>query len=222
MQFVAVDAAIAQVHDALAAFGNALVVRHHDDRKAALVQLGNKVEDRFAGLGIQVTRGLVGHGDGRGCDQGPCNGCALLLSARQLAWSVRDSIGQADHIERLDRPRSPLNGFHALIEQRYLDVLHDRQLADEIEGLEYEADLAAADLADLVVLELGDIVTVEQIRASRGLIQTTQDVHEGALARARSTHDGDKLALGDVQVDMLERFNHDRAVGLEVALGDIA
>ena len=47
---------------------------------------------------------------------------------------------------------------HPLVEQRHLDVLDDRVLRQQVVRLEDEAEVAAADLGQLVVVHLGDVL----------------------------------------------------------------
>ena len=60
----------------------------------------------------------------------------------------------ADLLERLVDPLLALGGRHAAVGQRQLDVLEDREVADEVEALEDEADLAVADARPLGEAEL--------------------------------------------------------------------
>ncbi len=69
----------------------------------------------------------------------------------------------------------------------------DRQ---QVEELEDEAELLAAQLGQLAVIEPGDLLAVEQDGASRRLVEAGEDVHQRRLARARGTHDrGEAAAL---------------------------
>jgi hypothetical protein len=60
-------------------------------------------EDLGAAVGVEVAGRLVGQDDLRLVDQGPGDGDALLLAARELGRLVVGSIGQADEAERLER-----------------------------------------------------------------------------------------------------------------------
>jgi hypothetical protein len=55
-----------------------------------------------------------------------------------------------------------LGGRHAAVDQRQLDVLEHRQVADQVEALEDEADLAVAHARALGGGEVGHRLAVEQ------------------------------------------------------------
>ena len=59
------------------------------------VQLAEQLEDGRAGRRVQVPGRLVGHDQGGPAGQGPGDGGALLLAARQLVRPVPDAVAQA-------------------------------------------------------------------------------------------------------------------------------
>ena len=59
------DAAIEELHRAIGVRGVARIVRHHADRRAAAMQLGEQIHHRLAVLRVQVSRRLVGKQDRR-------------------------------------------------------------------------------------------------------------------------------------------------------------
>ena len=72
---------------------------------------------------------------------------ALLLAARELVGHVRGAVGEPDRVERLGRQLPALLRLDSRVEERQLDVRLRGRAGNEVEGLEDEADLAAADLA---------------------------------------------------------------------------
>ena len=184
------------------------------------MELLEDLQDRLAGGGVEVAGRFVGHQDRRAADERARDGGALLLAARQLARPVVQAVLEPDEREALDRARAALGGGDALVEQRDLDVLGDRQLGDEVEGLEDEADLLAAHAGELVVAELLDRLAVELVAARGRPVEAAEEVHERRLARTRRTHDRDVLAARDHEVEPAEGLDEDRSVGLEVGLGE--
>ena len=87
-------------------------------------------------------------------DQRPGDRHPLLLAAGELIRPVIQAVGQADVGQQLGRPL-PLLGRHAPRQERHQHVLQRRQVADQVERLEDEADLVAA----IGVLLDSDIVT---------------------------------------------------------------
>ena len=64
--------------------------------------------------------------------------------------------------------------------------------------------------------EARDFVAVEHVGAAGRAIEHAHHVEQGRFAAARRPHDRDELAVGDVEVDAVERGRLDRvgAVGL--------
>jgi hypothetical protein len=143
------------------------------------------------GSSAKTTLGLGGerarHGD------------ALLLAARQLGGAVAQAVAQPDGVDQAGHPR--LVGLAAGDGQRQLDVLLGRQDRQQVEGLEDEADLVAAQVGELLVVELGELRAVQDDRAGRRPVESGEQVHERRLARARGAHDGGELARGEVDRD---------------------
>ena len=108
---------------------------------------------------------------------------ALLLAARELRGPMRAPVAEAD---RRDQPLDPLGvGLHAGDRERQHDVLLRRQHRDQVEELEDEAELVAAQLGERGVVEPGDLRAVERDRARGRPVEPGEDVHQGRLARAR-------------------------------------
>ena len=78
--------------------------------------------------------------------------------------------------------------------------------ADQVEGLEHKADLAAAQGGKLAVLRGGHVDAVQPVAALGGLIQRAHNVHQGGLAAAGLAHNGYELALIHVQVNAVQDF----------------
>ena len=76
-------------------------------------------------------------------DQGAGDGDALLLAAGKLLRPVAGAVADADPLQRLGDALLPLAAVLA-IEQRHLDILLHGQIVDQVEALEDEADMVAA------------------------------------------------------------------------------
>ena len=124
--------------------GVARIVRDHADRGAGLVQLLEQVHDGFAALRIEVARRLVGEQDERLAGDGAGDGDALLLAAGELARQMLRAMRHADALERRLDALLALGRAHAAVGERQLDVLEDGEIADQVEALKDEPDLAVA------------------------------------------------------------------------------
>ena len=154
--------------------------------------------------GVQVAGGLVGQDDFRIVDQRAGNGHALLLAAGELRGQVMRAIGQADPIER--RARFDLVG-HAVEVLRQHDVLERRQVGDEMELLEDEADGFGAKAGQLGARQRGRVDRTDAHGAVGRLIEATEDIQQGGLAGSRRSHDGDPLPGFHGKADAVERFD---------------
>ena len=93
---------------------------------------------------------------------------ALLLAARELRRKVVHARRQADLVERGQRQLAAFARRHAPIQQRQLHVVDDRQIGDQVKGLEDESDLAIPDLASAASRYDRDRLAVQRhlVRAS--------------------------------------------------------
>jgi hypothetical protein len=181
------------------------IVRDHADRRAFLVQLAEEAEHDLRVLGVEVTGRLVGEDDRGVADQRTGDGHALLLTAGELAREVIEAMLHLDLRQHGLGLGLHVRGDEALaIGQREADVLEDGQLADQVEGLEDEADLAVADAGALVAGEVADVVAVEPVLAAGRRVEEAEDREERRLAAARGAGDADVLAVRDFEVELME------------------
>ena len=97
-----------------------------------------------------------------------------------------------------------LPAAHALIEQRQLHVLHGGLEADEVEGLEDEADHAVAVVRGLALGEVLDQAAVDVVFTRIIVVQDAQDIEQRGLAGAGGSHDRDEFPLVDAKVDSFQ------------------
>src|SRR5262249_61572244 len=84
--------------------------------------------------------------------------------------------------------RAPLARRYARVEQGQLDVLERGNPRQQVERLEDEADLAAADAGESVAVEPGHVLAVDQIAALGGRVEAAEEIHERGLSRSRRAH----------------------------------
>src|SRR5690606_38712671 len=85
------------------------------------------------------------------------------------------------------------------------DVLLRRQRRDQVEGLEDEPDLLAAQLREPTVVEGAELHVAEEDATGGERVEPRQAVHQRRLARARWTHDGREATGRDADRDVVER-----------------
>src|SRR6267378_7248805 len=137
------DNSVAHVYDAVEVGCGFGVVRDHDDSLAKiLIQLAKHLQDNFRVFRIQIAGRLVGEKDFRFVDDRPRDGYALLLAAGKFRRLVVKPPGEAKHM-RDDIEAMGVKAV-AMNELRDGDVALCRQSGEQIEALEDEADLMAA------------------------------------------------------------------------------
>jgi hypothetical protein len=77
--------------------------------------------------------------------------------------------------------------------QRQEDVLLGGQHRQQVEELEDEADVLAAQQRDAAVGQRADVLAADRHPAARRPVEGGEDVHQRRLAGARRAHDGDQL-----------------------------
>jgi hypothetical protein len=119
---------------------------------------------------------------------------ALLLAAGELVGIVLQAVAQSEFAQQVTGARRSLSLLHAAVHGGNFRVFDGTQIAHQVVALEDEAKGIAPECRQGIAVESGNIDAADGIGAGGGLVQTADDVHEGGLARAGSTHNGDELA----------------------------
>src|SRR5436190_21482355 len=91
---------------------------------------------------------------------------------------------------------------------------------EQVEALEEEAEIAAAEKGGLVAVKMFDRHALETERAGGRHVQAAENVHRRRLARTRRAHHRDEIALGNVEIDPIQRL--ERHCPGAIGLGDAA
>ena len=167
-RFLVDDAAVEHVDLAVRVVGVARVVRDDADRRAFGVQLataGPSPPRRSSNRGYPWARRRAGS-----------TGCRRARARRRRAAADRPTAAPDSDaarcamphaLERVERALLALGRAHAgAVRERQLDVLEHREVADQVERLEDEADLLVADVRALRRVEVLDRRAVQQIAAA--------------------------------------------------------
>ena len=131
------------------------------------------------------------------------NGHALLLTARELR-RVLVGLGADPHTVQ-QRPGPFLGlGLRDLLDLHRCqgDVLEDRLVGEEIEGLEHHSDVGTQCRELLALLGQGLTVDADVARGDR--LESVDRAAQGGLARSGGTDEKDDLPLVDREVDVAE------------------
>ena len=167
---------------------------------------------------VQVARRFVGEHDRRIVGERAGERDALLLAARQLRGIVMRAAGQSDFLEqrRGALPRvGDAGDFH-----RHGHVLVRGQRRNEVEELEHEADLLAAQAREAVFVELRDVDLIDQHLAGRRLVEARDEPEQRRFAAARRPDDGDELTSENLKRERVE--DRERLGAAHDGLGHLA
>src|SRR6266481_1454278 len=126
-----------------------LVMRDHADRGAALMQFSKQTHDRFAIARVKVSSRLVRQQNRRPARKRTRDCDTLLLAARELTRQMFCSMRHAHSLQSFGDKHFAITGAHAAIRQRQFNILKNAEIADQIETLENETDLAVANARTL-------------------------------------------------------------------------
>src|SRR5258708_6602971 len=93
------------------------------------------------------------------------------------------------------------------VQHGQLNLTLRRGPLQQIEALEYKADLLVTDLGKLLVIQLCHVYAVEIIFATGGLVERSQDLQHGTLAATGWPHDADEFTLVNAQGNPVQGRN---------------
>ena len=181
------------------------VVGDDDDGVAVRRQIGENAQHVLAVLRVERARRLVREDQSPAVHQRPGDRHALLLAAGKRTRPVPEAGAEAEGSEQPLRPVGALQTPEACVGRWQLDVLPRRRRADQVVGLEHEAERSPAQGGQLVRAQPTDVPAPEPVHPRGGPIQAAEDVHERRLAGPRGAHDGDELAAFDAQRHVRQR-----------------
>jgi len=164
-------------------------------------------EERGAGLGVQIPRGLVGEDDGRVVDQGPGHGHPLLLATGELARPAVHELHKTKPLGGLVGLAPAFGQGHLLDPQRVGDVVGDVHVREQGVVLEDHRDIPFAGGCG------GDVAATQQQGAARGALEPGDGAQQCRLAAPGRPQECEELALGDGQVEVVHG-SHAARVGL--------
>ena len=191
----------------------------HDDDPTGSGERAERSEDPVDLHVVEVGGGLVGEEQRRVVDERPGDGHPLLLPAGQVTGPMRSAVGQAEPVEELVGPVPAAPAAHAGDQERRLDVLARREARDEVEGLEHDADGAAAVLPERSTGEAGHVDVAEADRPGRRREDAGEGGEERGLAAAARAEQQDELTRRHPQVEPVERT--DRVAAARVLDGEV-
>ena len=111
---------------------------------------------------------------------------------------------QADLFQHRGSVRFGLAALHAADQQRHGDVFQRGEFRQQVMELVDEAERAVAQFAALRLAHLLHFLPEDLRRCRRWLVQSAEQMQQGALAGTGSADDGDALAALHFEVDAVQ------------------
>jgi hypothetical protein len=119
----------------------------------------------------------------------------------RAGWGGAWRDGHADALEGFLDAFPALRRRHAAIGQGQLHVLEDGEVADQVEALEDEPDVAVADARAPAEIKILNGLARDGVGPTGRRVEQAEDGQQRGLAAARGSRDGHVFALGDVEMD---------------------
>lgn len=146
------DLAVAHGDDAVGGFGDGGVVGDEDHGVFALMMdAAEEVHDLGGVLGVEVAGGFVGEEDGGFVGEAAGDGDALALTAGEFFGHVIEAMAHADGFEEFCGAALAFGAGPGHFEHGHEDVFEGGEGGEEEEGLEDEAEVFGAELAEFGV-----------------------------------------------------------------------
>ena len=153
-------------------------------------------------------------------DQGAGHGGALHLASAHLVGKGIGSRGQPDQVEHLAGTHPGLLGPVAAQEERELDILHGGHGREEVEKLEDDAQTFAAVGGQRVFIRGVQGESVDRDLTGGGLIESAEQVEQGAFAAAAWSGHRAKGMRGNFQRNIAQGVHFPAGRGIKT--GDMA
>ncbi len=126
-------------------------MRDENERRAVgFIEVQQNIHDFIARLGVEIPRRFIGQDHGWVVHQRPCDSDALLLTTRELAGSVVNSITKTDRLERLDGTLSAAVR-RSSIAHGQLDIRNGRLPPQQVVGLKDESNFEIPYTRQLII-----------------------------------------------------------------------
>lgn len=195
------------------------------DRDQRGVRLGGHLveegHDGCARVDVERAGRLVRedqHGLAHEC---PRDGDALLLTAGESVGDLLDAMPEADPLEHVGGDLTTIPEHASLgMTERHHHVVDRGAPGEQVELLENEADVVAAQTVEPSRPHPAHLASLERDRSGCGCIQHPQDVEQRRLPRPRPSHDRDMVSGSHFERDATKDLQA-RVIGQQDALGDV-
>ena len=193
------EAAVPQAQDPVGGSGNRVAVARNQHSAPSPRLLPEEVYHPDLVVAVDLAGRLVGQKDGGMVGDGHGEAGSRGLSAGELSGEGSRSFRDGQPLEELGAVLAVRPAGEPLSE---LDILLDRQVADQVAALEQETDVAGAERGPAPLAAAGETLVRHPDRAAVRLVEAAEAGDERRLAGTRGARDGDELAPIQVQRDV--------------------
>jgi len=179
-------------------------VCYHDDRGTLLVQVRQKLHYFITVGRVEVTGRFIGQDQLGVIDYGAGYGYTLLLTAGELLRVVIAAMHDLHFVQYHFHALFAFGSFYAKIDQGQLDIFKHGELIDEVEALEYEADVAFAQVGSFAFVEVRHFYAIEHEAPAIGIVQQAQNVQKSGFSAAGGAHYGDEFPFFDFEAKVIQ------------------
>jgi 23S rRNA pseudouridine1911/1915/1917 synthase len=177
-------------------------------------------EDARGVVRVEVAGGLVGQEEGGAVNQGAGNGGPLHFAAAHLVGEGVGPGGQTDEVEHFRGAVAGLAGFLTAEQEGQFGVLDGRHGRKEIEKLEDNAEAFAAVSGEGGIVGPVESEAVHVDFAGGRLVESAEQVEQGAFAAPAGSGHGNEFGGGDLQSEIAQGVHF--AGGRGINAGDMA
>ena len=164
----------------------------------------------FRRLSVQVSGWLIRQHTRRVGYQRTRNCRALPFATRKFGRLVAGARTQTDTLQQRHRARRRLGDRYAAYQQRHRNVLQGGELRQQVVKLVDEADGAITHQTPAFLVHCAEGAPLQGNLAGSRPVQTTETVHQRALARTRGPDDGNLFGAFKREIDIAQYFDPTR------------
>src|SRR4051812_36507956 len=169
------------------------IVGNQDEGGAEiLVQLHHEIDDRGAGAGVQVPRGLVGKKNLGTDAEATCQCHPLLLTARELRRVMVFPARQANPAEKLASSLAGIRGTAKL--QGHLHIFLSGKGGKQLKRLEDKTDLLTPEASPLIFIQAAQLLAIEIHLSSARPVESGKKSEQRRLPAAGRSQNGQESA----------------------------
>ena len=151
-------------------------VGDHNNGLTGLIDAVEQVQKIICGAGIQRTGGLICKDQFGLGDQSPGHSGPLLLSAGDFVGVFFKKSGDTKAGGQIFEASVHLRVFHTGQHQRQIDVVLQGEGVQQVEVLKHKAQVIPAEAGELLVLQLGQLLPVQNHFTGCWTIQRRQNI----------------------------------------------